>query len=245
MSRHLVLTILVFLVVIVSAWAWVDAVRRPVVEDAPPPPQVPAEVRQELDALSAQVRELSKPPPPPQRPPEPPEPPPSIERIEVNGQDLADLLGLSIWKFRFRLPLDRYTGYVWVEHWTRDAERPEYRLLLTATGRWREESLVLKLPTESDRRLFISMGELHVENDPNAVPIELPTPVGSATLDETLLRPDRPVHLVTLTHNEAGMAISGLQDVHRENDQTLYIKAAFTTGDSIPFDPQKWTGPGD
>ena len=240
MSRHLALTILVLLVVSASIWAWVEAMGRPPEPPQAAEPQVPQEVQLRLDALTEKVRELSKPPPPPEPEPEPPPPSPNIQRVQVNGADVAELLGIAIWKFRFRLPPGRYTGYVWLEHWTRDAAEPEYRLLLTATGQWEQEELVLKLPTPGDRRLFLSIGELHVENDPNAEPVDLPTPIGSSVLDERPLRTGEPVHLVTLTHNQIGMAVARLENVHRENDETVYLKLAFTAGDSIPFDPEQW-----
>ena len=241
MSRHQGLTVLLVVLVIASAGAWIYGLSQEPAEPPAPEAQVPAWMAERLETAESRIAELSKLPPPPAPEPAPPQPPPMIERVDVNGQDVADLLGISLWKFQFRLPAAQYTLYVWTEHWTREAVRPEYRLLLTGSARWGEDHVTLKLPLEEDPRLFIRVGDLFGESDPAAQPVGVPRPIGWAVMDRVLpLETDRPVHLVTLTHNDAGMAIARLRDAHRQNDETVYVMIGFTRGEYVPFEPAKW-----
>ena len=242
MSRHQALLLLVVLVLVPTViYAWVYALQeRPAVTqpESDLPPEVRANldrVRQRLEALelarhehaTAPVEIVAQ---------------PIIERVEANGQDVADLMGVSLWKFRFQLPQTRYTAHLWTEHWTRKnpAGPNRVRLLMSASDEWGGGVLTIKLPLEGDPSLFIRLGDSFGENNPAAEKLQIHTPIGWASLDSQLLSPDQPVHLVTLTHNVSGSAAARLTDAHRDNDETIYLKIVFTPGDHVPFHAGRW-----
>jgi hypothetical protein len=165
---------------------------------------------------------------------------PFIRRVELNGQDLADLLELSMWKFAFRIPENEYTLYLWVERWTRHAKEPEIRELTTLSGVWAENELVLKLPTVQDQRMFFKVGN-SVSRSDDIPPIRPPSPWRRETIERETLTPGRDIHLITYTHNELETATGGRVDVHRQNDETIYVKMRFTPGPFVPFDPERIT----
>lgn len=163
---------------------------------------------------------------------------PSIRRIALNGQDLADLLELSIWKFAFRIPENEYTLYLWIERWSRNAQKPEIRELATVSGVWSESEVVLKLPTEDDERMFFRIGDV-IKRTNDITPLQPPTPWRRETLQNATLNPGRDVYLITYTHNELETATGGRVNVHRQNDETIYVKMRFTPGPFVPFDPER------
>jgi hypothetical protein len=70
--------------------------------------------------------------------------------------------------------------------------------------------------------------------------MDIHNPIGFSALDNESLAPNRPVTLLSLTHNDAGPAQAVLRDAHTKNDQTIYLKIVFTTGEDARFDESKW-----
>lgn len=165
---------------------------------------------------------------------------PFIRRVDLNGQDLADLLDLSLWKYAFRIPENEYTLYFWVERWTRNAEKPVVRELTSISGVWAENEIVLKLPTDQDQRFFFRIGDV-IKRSTDIDPLRPPTPWRRETLREARVQPGRDIYLITYTHNELETSTRGRINVHRQNDKTIYVKMRFTPGPFVPFDPERIT----
>ena len=182
----------------------------------------------------------NNPNPVPLNPPSPQPDPFWIERTPVNGQDLADLNNLTIWKYNFRIPRNQYTHYLWLERWERDGIEPvEIRELATLTGVWEDGNIILKLPSELDSRLYVKLGNtmLH-ENAEN--PVQPPDPWRLDLLDkQTLTEPTNAVYLMAYTYNAETLAEGGLAGAHENNDITVYIKMRFAPGEFVPFDAQR------
>lgn len=170
----------------------------------------------------------------------PPPATPMIERVDVDGQDLADLMNVLIWKFRYTLEPGRYSAFLWVERWDRDATAPQVTLLASNTVEGEHGDVVLKLPTENDGGLFIRLGKGNISRAASAEPIAPPSPLSWAMLDQQGLVLDTPIHLVTMTHSLAELPRSMLTNAHATHDVTIYVKAGFTRGDSKPFDATRW-----
>ena len=162
---------------------------------------------------------------------------PTIAPLPVNGQDIADLRQLMMWKFRFDIEQGQYNQYLWVERWTRDAEEPEVRQLGRDVHQVLSEgAFVIKLPTESDPRLFIRLGDA-TYRDEEAEPVLPPVPWRMSILpDEQDIELGRDIHLITFTHNELTTASGGLSGVHRNHDVTVYVKTRFVPGPYAPFE---------
>ena len=229
MSRYQLLSVFMLLILLTLVTTMVANMTRP----APPPEPAPV---------------VTPPPPtPPVTPPgpvtpDPPVPPPApailvptLERTDLDGQDLANLMKLLMWKFHFTLAEGEYTNYVWIERWTRDAQMPEVTVLSSIPGVWSEGEVVIKLPSVDHPQQYVRLGPSvtrKIDADPLDVinwrmdVLSAPSPI---TLDEDL-------HLVTFTQNRQQLATGGLKNVHQQHDRTIYLKARFTPGPFVPFE---------
>lgn len=238
MIRSQIVTFIMVFVLVTT----VAVVTRSMVEGSPaPPPESPAPA----------AEEQPEPDPTPDEPDQPTEveaelepapdeqeqPEPHVQRVDLDGQDLADLLDLRAWKFDYALPSDEYTVHVWVEHWRQDAEQPDVRPLLNQSLNTESGSMLLRLPTEDEPELFVRVGSA-VARSADAAPIRIPTPFRRDVLDRQPIDFDEPLHLITFTHNESDRPEGGLADVHRDHDVTVYIKARFFQGANVPFDEE-------
>lgn len=228
--RNAVLTVIVA-IVFVGVMAGVVAGIIQVQQSTPPPPP------EGINAQPVAPPVIDKQPDPVK--PAPPAPPPraALERIPVGGQDIADLQSLMMWKYRFNLPRNEYTAYVWAEYWTRDGETPEVRELFTASGEWADGEVVLKVPTEDDRRMLVRIGPTSTTRAARAEPLGIPAGASMEVLTNTPISPDRDIHLATVTWNQFESGTGGLANVHRDNDQTIYVKLRFAKGPFVPFPP--------
>lgn len=171
---------------------------------------------------------------------------PRMTAVPLDGQDVADALRLAMWKFRFHLPENQYTGHVWAERWTRGADEPEVRPLGGGFhGVFEEDELVVQLPTLTSPQLLVRLGgATYRESDP--APVRPPDPWRVEVLaGEPKVQPGHDIHLVTFTHNRSGVAEGGLIGVHRSHDVTVYIKARFTPGPFVPFEEMRESGEGE
>ncbi|MBI1371132.1 MAG: hypothetical protein GC162_21080 [Planctomycetes bacterium] len=183
-------------------------------------------------AVAKRIAEL--PPPAPAKPPEP-DKSPMVERVPVDGQDLVDIERLWMWKFHYRVPSTQYTAYVWTERWTRGAAKPELTKLLANLGTESEGDIVIKLPTEINAEQFVRVGSLESRRA-KAPALQIGMPPYIEALKSEPIELNKDIYLVTFTYNEAGAAIGGRVNVHRDHDVTIYVKARFTNGAFIDFD---------
>lgn len=155
-----------------------------------------------------------------------------IERVELNGQDLAELLGVPAWRFDYQLPEDDegYRVRLWLERWTRDVEEPQVGELIEQTLLSGSGSVLLRLPTEAEPTLFARVGTGQAEVV-ETEPIHPPQPFRRDELGERSVEVGETIHLLTFTHNMEDSPVGGLEDVHREHDVTVYIKARFERGE--------------
>ncbi|MEX2672892.1 MAG: hypothetical protein WD294_12380 [Phycisphaeraceae bacterium] len=164
--------------------------------------------------------------------PEPVEP--RIVRVEMDGQDLADLLNVRAWKFDYQLPEDeQYTAQVWLEQWTQDAPQPDVWLLLNQTLTADTGSMLVRLPTTEEEALFVRVGAAVVRAAD--AEIDMPTPIRRDVLEERAINYDEEINLLSFTHNADAPTAGGLVDVHKDHDYTLYVKVRFFRGTNVPF----------
>lgn len=240
MARNAVLAILMAVILAVVAFTVISAMgQRPAEADSPQAEKTQLEldmstvrqlVQQQVDKATANLKA------PAPQPPQPEPEPPHIARQPLDGQDIADMLNVRMWKYTFKLPAGQYTNYVWMERWTRDAEKPDVTLLSQTPGEWDTGELVVKLPSESHPGLFVRVNELMSRNG-SMTSLNLPAPVRMESLKRQTLDPStgQDIYLVTFTHNESGTSIGGRVDVHRDHDETIYIKTRFMPGGFKPF----------
>jgi hypothetical protein len=152
-----------------------------------------------------------------------------IFRVGLDGQDLADLRNLKMWKYAFELPQGPYTAFVWVEYWTRNAAEPTYREMFSASDVWREGELVVKLPTADDPGMLVRIGRAQARADA-ADPVDIPRASRLELLDILPVAAGQDIPLATFTYNESGSAAGGLSNVHSNHDVTVYLKARFVRG---------------
>ncbi len=156
-----------------------------------------------------------------------------IEQALLDGQDIADVLNLWMWKFKFHMPQERYTCSVWMERWTRDAAQPEVRTLFQQAMPMDGGELVIKLPTASHPQQLVRLGSAKRSAN-NAPPLEIGEPMGLEMLEKREeFKAGQDIYLITITQNtgviKSGAPRFGRKGVQAGNDVTIYVKARFTT----------------
>ncbi len=210
---------------------------------APPPTPPPPLTTEQVSRIVAEAMEdwesrQQPPEPPPTAPPEP-----KIERQAVDGQDLADLLNLAMWRFDYHLPQVPYTAYLWAEARIMSATTSDLVLLATTSGTWSQGRVVLKLPGREDPRLFIRLGpENIVRADQLTGMVTPPAPFRWTLLDSQPLPLDKPVTLVTMVQEPAPRERPANENAAAPTEPIqVELKIGFASGMYVPFDYKKWS----
>jgi hypothetical protein len=164
----------------------------------------------------------------------------TLRRVPLDGQDLADLMQLLVWKFEARMPEDQYTLAVWTEKWTRGDTQPIVTELSKTSSRWSGGRLLVHLPTEKSRDAFVQwatdadhVAARAMSRRPDSEPIHRLVPNPAVTdLPSTPTRAGfgQDIILATFSSNRDG-SFPQVADAerHLHSDVTLYLKARFTT----------------
>jgi hypothetical protein len=165
---------------------------------------------------------------------EPARPGSYIEQVALDGQDVADVFNLRMWKFRLRLPKGPYSCYVWQERWTRDAAKPAVSVLFDEHQTLDGADVVLKLPLSAAQpQQFVRIGTAtRFASKTDVLAIESPY---VETLSAEEVQPGKDLYLITFTQNK-GENSGGRKDVHKDRDVTIYIKARFIPGPYTALD---------
>lgn len=167
----------------------------------------------------------------------PPQSEMDIEQSTLDGQDVANVLNLWMWKFKFRIPQGRYTCNVWIERWTRGAKQPEVRLLFHQPLNLEGGEMVVKLPTAMYPQQLVRLGTAVIRSAKES-PLEIGEPMRLATLEKReTFKIDEDIYLITLSQSNSIRSDSnafGRKGIHGSNDVTIYVKARFSTGTPGP-----------
>lgn len=238
MGRQQMMVIVMWPTAVVMIGVLVFGLMQSPAPQATPAPMTPPPVAQPPVVIDWSTEPVVSLPPPVAKPPEVS---PRIDRVPIDGEDLANVLGVTMSKFHYALPAGQYTCFIWTERWTRGATEPIVTLLASANVGG-EGDVIVKLPTESDRQLYLYVGDAPRLNNRDADPL---APSGSSTaqLDGQTFAPGEAIHLVTVSYNLETLAIPALENIHTQRDMTTYVKTGFIIGKNTPFNPDQWTAP--
>ncbi len=158
----------------------------------------------------------------------------SISRIDLEGQDVARLLQLQAYKWRYQLPEvakgQTATGVFWIEEWKRNDTQPKITELFSIGLQESKGTLLVKLPASQTDKVVVATEGTTLSQSGAFNPFIQ----GSFTraLGKVTLVLERDLILVALTRNEKGGYISdsNILEFPRTNDRTIYFKVRFTTG---------------
>ena len=152
-----------------------------------------------------------------------------IERVDLDGQDVADLLDLNVWKFHYDAPAGGEGASFWIEDWRRNAKNPDI-YGVGAIG-WldpqtrNEHKLLIKLPRGDEKEIAI---------DADGVKTRAQSPIvfdglkkGGTYITKLLqnepIALDKDVTLFTYAWNKNG-AVSDSEGMEKRHDRTIYFK---------------------
>lgn len=159
---------------------------------------------------------------------------PALQRVALDGADVARLLRLNAYKWMYQLPTPgsrKVWLSLWVEDWRRTSKKP--RLVgLGATGGLRDAgTLAINLPRGNQSELVYAT---QFTTSTVSVPeMKIAGPHSLAVAQEESLAFDRDVVLIALTQNASGTHSSDYKspDFMRRHDRTVLVKARFTRGE--------------
>ena len=157
----------------------------------------------------------------------------SIERVDLEGQDVARLLRLQAYKWRYQLPEvpkgQMVTAVFWIEDQKRNDAQPKITSLFSVGLLKSEGTLLVKLPSsQTDEIVVATEGTLL-----NQSGVFTPIVQGGITraLGKETPSLERDLILVARAHNEKGGYLTDPKTLEfpRTNDRTVYFKVRFTT----------------
>jgi len=244
MAKQIFLTAVVLAAVGVSVWAVLNAPEAPKLEPKPDEAQPtdtakPAaqeavtKLQSRLDAIDTQMQSVNE------RleslTSEPEAPGPYIAPARVNGQDLADLNGVRLWRFEYSMPPREYVCRVWSETLSRESDGQmvlvnESPFLESTVGVFSAGAIVIKPPTKSDPRLLLRIGETILVRADQFEPMGVPSLSTVASLAERralTFGENEDIDLITYTHRTPTLRPDGTVESEGQPDVIVKVRIRF------------------
>lgn len=159
-----------------------------------------------------------------------------MTRISVNGQDVAQVMGLQLYKYRYQLPAgEKCTIHLFSETWTAGANQPEIQLLHSNTHAPTSGDIFMQVPTPQSQRREVNIAGANLIA--SARPLTSGSEViGYSALENEEMTFDQNVTLLQVGVSARGVVEFGPREAIAKNDLTVFYKLRAAMGINKTFE---------